>query len=217
MVGGVIQLDPLNDKEDNLQALRVKVMLDSEKDCNWSVIKSSTELQWQRINFYNKFGVFEQYRGHPSFTIHYQNRDPDYNQRKSKAKNDPHVMMAFFLLLITDLKVKMPGVAGSKTGVGGKRQVVNLIQYNLGLFGANFLSLEAGRSYLLLAVVSNEANLLLWIQSQDEYFIINSAVNIILKNSRVLFKKLCNLICLDVGLIVGILMLYYGTSIWRVK
>ncbi|KAF7815409.1 uncharacterized protein G2W53_029378 [Senna tora] len=98
-----------------------------DRDCDWSVIKTSTELQCQRINFYTKFGydywldtqhvlfecpkrktqewsyrgstllqvghiasnvtyrVFEKYSGDPTFTIHYQNRDSDSNQKKTKV------------------------------------------------------------------------------------------------------------------------------------
>ncbi|KAF7821686.1 hypothetical protein G2W53_027141 [Senna tora] len=94
--GEVVQLDPINDKEDNIQVLRVKVMVDPSKpllmgtflplgngnkiwvsctperayrvceqcgrlghldrDCNWNVLKTFTELQNQRKKFFTKFG-----------------------------------------------------------------------------------------------------------------------------------------------------------------
>ncbi|KAF7839831.1 Retrovirus-related Pol polyprotein from transposon TNT 1-94 [Senna tora] len=53
MAGEVVQLDPINDKEDNIQCGRLGHL---DRDCNWNVLKTFTELQNQRNNFFTKFG-----------------------------------------------------------------------------------------------------------------------------------------------------------------
>ncbi|KAF7823846.1 DUF4283 domain-containing protein/zf-CCHC_4 domain-containing protein [Senna tora] len=68
--GEVIQLDPLNDKEENIQEVWVTCTPERayrvceqcgrlghlDRDCNWMVHKTSVELQCQRNNLFAKFG-----------------------------------------------------------------------------------------------------------------------------------------------------------------